>query len=849
MQNDKLEDDASREHPPKDAIEISDSDIEEKLDMNEILDNEIKPNNNFNQNTDESKNKQLLNKIKEQEYRLNYSNEFIQLCEKKIALIEPKQIFPLKDTDLLNNEFLLKIQETNKNLNKKNRDLIAITEQLKKDYLNITNKNINYQNEITTLSNELIHLSYNENKESKEIKEEYCRMCDLNTILNDEKVLLLNDIEALKDKQQYKDNEINNCYSLINQLKYQHQENKGLMNSEIVFQLKKEFNYKIENLSNIIQEKETTINNLKANSIAIENELFLSQSFSRNIELQFNALSSNIATQNEINETLQLETYNSLTELKNKNALLNENLFKSNEQITNMKKEAKVFDNKYNMLKDKYDELYQRFNQLKQNNSQLQGLNNGLNETKFKLEIQYNKLFSEMKIIQDDCNSKIKTTRNDYEDLKKEKDMLIQDSHKYKIEKNILNEDIKKNRLEINSLQAKIKEMKCDTDNIIINNTNIESQIKDLKQINKNIQIELSNVKEQLSNATISVDSLKNEDEGLKNKTTQLVSQIEKNQFDINERDNQLGNIIEMINKCKLRLLDSNSEKAKESNDSNKEQQKSFEENYITVFNYISWLIKEIEISKVDNSTNLLQITDLTLLNEKITKENSNNANENKMLKLQIQKFEKLFSIGEREKGDLKKEIKEYIFNIDKLKEQIKQLNLKYKLKKEMNKEAECKKNILNDRISLYENIKKGYEAIILKLMHCGFYNHNLSTLVNSLIRANFDLITKRNKEGNNETKEEDNNAKIPQSVNDTQEWKLKEISNLHNLILTELKADKRLLTNQTTQETDDNYNTVRSTNLVMKNRKNNNKLSEELSLSINKLRSSYLIYKADTNK
>ena len=614
----------------------------------------------------------------------------------------------------INSSFINNISNisTNNNINKNNN-----CKCLYRAPSNKKHKEINQLNEV--LQKQLIEVRlqlYDANKKIEDYSEVIKNLKIDNKNLFDEKKYYENKFKELSEESNYDKN-----YKL-NEIESQ---------KKIIGQMDME----ISQLNNIINEKDTLIQNLKAQVNLMFNL--------NNLDNNNNDNNDNINMDKKITKKMSYNNINShINGINlNNNSKYNKNLFKKLDPI-NVKTEI-------NNLKEEFEKLI--------------NINNKNNNKFYNRKSESSKISKNIGKIKNENNTtsllELKKIKNEYLSLKREYNLLKNEDNnlrkEYEKDNNKIKSLVKENK-EINDLYNKLK---IEYEKISKKNINIKYDEKDLgklKQENDSLQAKINEQKktiEQLNKTNNDINK-KSETENQQNKLS--IIKLENQITSLKEEKNNLAEINQQLKNSNEELIkekDKNITQIKELKKINEEQKKS----------------KNILQKNLETKNNeFVRI-------EKQLNENNKNIEGNKILEQKIKKYEetkinleKKISDYENRIKELEQKIKVSDANKESLSnEKINKVNMGKKYLDENNDELQKEILSLKEQIKELENENHNYflEATKLKdaekkISEINKENELNFTAMQNLKKENQELLEiisnyKKNKNNNLENSED----------------------------------------------------------------------------------------------
>lgn len=816
--NTDFDDDETKSHPPNEAFEISESENDEANNNIHLTSNQNEienmisgpdqishppqpylntyPNNKSysSQNVKhDNQTDKYIKKIQEQANRLQKNEMYISLCEKKIKMTNPNQVFPITEKDLemnINvgeNESVVKFLKSNEVIinffNEKQKLLEINQENLElfiNEYVMIKNKNNMYKKDLLSCNN-ILNALKKENEELKKelqdmkeildennsrIKEdslkynelliekgnlssqyfdkesqmaslliEYNKLIETNNQTSNENVELLSKLYSLKSMVGNKNKEIDELKDLLhkNTEKLQN-EKEELINSSYKLAENK-FNSELQDLQNKISEKEKEINQLNESNTEQENEMMKLKKYLNELEEKYEKI---LKKANFIEKTYENEKKENLCvfdEIKNQNDNLEEENQNLKKNMKNLEEELNNISTEFNQLNEDYLSLKDQFKTIKKENEKM-------SKYIVELEIDNNKLLNQSKSLSTEIKFTKTKNENDYEKLKNEIENLKEQNEKYQnkneqllIENNNLMEKQSSLVNQINSLSSIEKHFNIETKKNINTIKLLEKECNELKQENEELTKKIKNSNQTLNSIKDQLLDKQLTNESLLKQKKTFIEEFQKVKMSNQDNERHFNDLLQQIsnNKTKIR-----------NNEHNHYLSQQFLQLLVNPSLSISLFIdlstEEIEclINKIGNMSN--QILNLQ-------KENNNLQYDLHCSNNQKEEINKSLIMLTNEKNKENEQVKRLSDENEKLFSKINENNIEIDKLKSQNEQKEqlllqgCHKtDYLEELISFYEMTKSQIENVLVEMSKF-LRNTNLKFLTTELIQKNFDLI------------------------------------------------------------------------------------------------------------
>lgn len=748
------------------------------------------------------------------------TNELIKISTENKTLKDIITSLKKEMTDLSANNLndLSKCQELkNKIENELNNKIKDLQSQISEITM-MNNNDISHIEQINKLNNKIKELQ----KEIIEIKNQY----DIN-IKNKNKEISDKDLEILDLQNKLKQLTENNLMS--------NEDSNGLTNKinelrQESDKLKVEFNDLIKNNSKVLESKDLEIkslkqelnqykeiNNINQQDMSKDNKIDILNNKIKELNDLLLLSNSNLKKEQELNKELQKlviineNKFNELTKKNDVNISIINDLQKEkinlNKLILNLQKEKDKLDNKLNIQQfqtinnslskqEKVTEINNNKEIFNKTITELETLNNKYKDSieNLKIELQKQKELNANQELQfEDKLTKLNETfTNKFNELKLEKDKLIEERDNNKILTNNFS-------LELNKLSKSCKEEKLKLQQIIKNlntfdiknnnNITLNKTILDLQKINDDYDKEIKELKEKIIGFELIKLTLNNKIKSLNDNISNLKNHNILSDNEI-KKINQELNLIKGVLKDKEIIIQN-----LENSNTNKEKIQIELINAKQLITELEQKLVKCEQTKksefekeLDNVKNILNAKYDTLQNAYDLYKVTNN---NKIDELQT-----LNKISIEEKGKLQKIIEELTLkydNLNKIKQSldnkllINQVNNNNKnlSSQEVVMDINNKLNQCNDTMANLKDLNQSYEKQIKefkeKLLGLEFYKLNLSNKIKKLNKT-IEILNDKNKLTQQEKDDIFNNlTKEIESIQDVLNSKETEIKNIES--------------------------------------------------------------------
>lgn len=792
-------------------------------------------------------------KIQNQASRLQELQLYIQLCEKKIASVEPNQHFPIKPSDINSNsnnahqsykEFLQflsqnkyesfryfiidyskltndlfkqnklieELQLNNKSLSSmtnQNNELKDLTEKLKNDLTQLSNQYFSLQEETINLKNELVKIN--------ELKEEYNQLESAYETLQSCNHQLTKEKKALITQSSFFKNQLSqnntNLYNYISQSTSNHYKEKEEIEKKASKEIKSKFELKYIKLRSDLELKTKEIDILNAKLLQTENELQSTQSALYQLTPKCNSISYELSNLKEINSDLNKESSQSILKLSNANEIIEIQLNKTKVELNELKKAYNAIILKYNTIANDCEIMSSYYNNLKDNNNKLKDSSQSKERLCLQYEISMRQLSDELNKLQLSYQKDSNMNNDLIDKLKNENSLLILGIEKMQIDMNKNNKDIAAKNNMINDLELRVSSKENANESNANYIKDLESKINELNETNKRLQQENQKIIEGMIDKKIIETNISLDKDNLVNANHTLNNDLIKEQNLNKEIERLLDQLFKNMKNGGIRLLDSISEY-----NMNDYYNKAFI-SFLTqsalaaivndkdmndiiklILSFITFSFDQfIDLNRALNENRLT----ILILKEKMESKSKlvNNITDKKAeLQSQYEKLTKNHTNQAEKSNDLLKEILILQNEVKNQNDQQIKLDNSGRNKDNAIRLLSIELKVSKDNMMLYETILPLLEEIIIEMSFSFINNPHVKTLSQNLIQSNYDLFELQRDLSQlliDQAKSHFSDNELNEAIINKINIKELEVKELHSSILNDIHIETQLLYNQ----------------------------------------------------